>query len=227
MHDHQPSGKWDEIKKEPNSDFLVKLNVTFKSPSEAADAARYWELENRPLAALHFDHYRTGAGQDYVEDRHLADMMQTDEGVMYKVGRDILSKRGPTSTVVTSFLEIRQDRDYLNEEFEYAFGSIDRMDYEADFQKKSLRVWFKDRYEWHPYYPKIYPVIGGDVPRGSNVLHAAMVELKTEGASDFWMIGKAEVPLDPVLQIASRDRPPSRGAIGGDSRSEGSERTSI
>ena len=63
------------------------------------------------------------------------------------------------------------------------------------------------RYEFHPYYPSLYAVIPddptvplpdqhtGDVWRETNCVHAAMVELKDEGAADFWMIGQATVPL--------------------------------
>jgi hypothetical protein len=38
-----------------------------------------------------------------------------------------------------------------------------------------------------------------DAARETNCLHAALVELKSSGAADFWMKGEATVPLITVL----------------------------
>ena len=71
-------------------------------------------------------------------------------------------------------------------------------DFEMDFDAGTVHVWFQDRYEWHPFYPALYPVKAGDVARPTNCLHAAMVELKSSGAADFWMKGEATVPLNVI-----------------------------
>ena len=84
-------------------------------------------------------------------------------------------------------------------DFKFAFGSIDQVDYEVDPFDDSLHVWFKDRYEWHPVYPGLYlPRHSDDFARFTNNVHAAMVELKTSGAADYWMVGEATVPLSVV-----------------------------
>jgi hypothetical protein len=67
----------------------------------------------------------------------------------------------------------------------------------VDFSQDTVRVWFQDRYEWHPAYP-FYTVLSGDEVRETNCLHAALVELKASGASDFWMKGQAEVLLSTI-----------------------------
>lgn len=85
------------------------------------------------------------------------------------------------------------------QDFLFAFGAIDRVDFEVDFSQDTLRVWFQDRYEWHPVYP-FYDFQPGDGVRETNCLHAAMVELKTSGAADFWMKGQAEVALSLITK---------------------------
>ncbi|HEV3198155.1 MAG TPA: hypothetical protein VGZ73_09615, partial [Bryobacteraceae bacterium] len=51
----------------------------------------------------------------------------------------------------------------------------------------------------HPYYPGLYLVQSDDSPaRETNCLHAAFVEMKSQGAADFWMIGEASVPLKGI-----------------------------
>jgi hypothetical protein len=73
------------------------------------------------------------------------------------------------------------------------------VDFEVNFAQDVLRVWFQDRYEWHPVYP-FYTFKPGDKVRQDNCLHAALVELKVSGGpTDFWMKGKAEVALADIL----------------------------
>ena len=88
-----------------------------------------------------------------------------------------------------------------------AFGGIDQVDFEVDFSQDTVRVWFQDRYEWHPVYP-FYDFQGptaefpesGDEVRETNCLHAALVELKSSGAADYWMKGQAEVALSLIIK---------------------------
>jgi hypothetical protein len=81
-----------------------------------------------------------------------------------------------------------------NEDFKFSFGTIDRMDYEVDEIAGTIHLWFKDRYEYHPVYP-FYSHFPDDEVRDTNCVHAALVELKSQGAADFWMIGEATFPL--------------------------------
>jgi hypothetical protein len=80
-------------------------------------------------------------------------------------------------------------------DFAMAFGEIDRVDFSVDFSDDTVWVWFQDRYEFHPVYPGLYPAASGDFVRGDNCIHAAAVEMKSQGARDYWMKGQAVVPL--------------------------------
>ncbi len=94
--------------------------------------------------------------------------------------------------------KLKQDH-YATEDVRNSWGNIDRLDFEVDFDAQTLHVWFKDRYEWHPYYPDLYDVQEDDFPRPTNCLHAAFVEMKLFGAADFWMVGEATVPLKGIV----------------------------
>jgi hypothetical protein len=109
-----------------------------------------------------------------------------------------------------------------SQDFRFAFGGVDRVDLEVDFSQDTVRVWFQDRYEWHPFYP-FYPFVGpthdfpqsGDVRRPTNSLHAAMVEMKTKGAADFCMKGRAEGGPQALPGVAGvgRGLPPQIGLV--------------
>ena len=92
------------------------------------------------------------------------------------------------------------DSSEAGQDFRFAFGAIDRVDFEVNFSQDTLRVFFQDRYEWHPVY-SFYSLKKGDAPpRETNCLHAALVEMKSSGAADFWMKGSAEVALSAVAK---------------------------
>jgi hypothetical protein len=137
-----------------------------------------------PLARKHVDHYLTGGGANLQVD--LEDVIRRDAGVRAKL-------RNAFRIASKGFVKINQ-KDYEVEDFRFAFGAIDRLDYDVDRAAGLVHVWFMDRYEWHPVgfgYKRLF----GDERRVSNCAHAAAVELKSSGAADYWMIGDAVVPL--------------------------------
>jgi hypothetical protein len=69
------------------------------------------------------------------------------------------------------------------------------VDFSVDFSDDTVRVWFQDRYEFHPVYSGLYQKFPDDVVRDDNCVHAAAVEMKSQGATDYWMKGEAVVPL--------------------------------
>ena len=155
------------------------------------------ELRDKPLAKAHLNWYLAGSGRDFVEDVHLANMLNTDQKVKTAVW--LVLFRLPHSGKVETHLELEQ-RNYSNDDFRYAFGAIDRLDLQVDYATGELHAWFQDRYEWHPFYPGLYDVLLGDEKRPTNCVHAAMVELKDSiGAADYWMKGEATVPLSAVM----------------------------
>jgi hypothetical protein len=110
--------------------------------------------------------------------------------------------KGQTTGTYTGHVEVTQ-QDYTDQDFRFAFGAIDRLDFKVDFDTKTIKVWFQDRYEWHPVGTG-YELKPGDVARDTNCVHAAAVELKKDGARDYWMKGEATLPLDAINKTATR-----------------------
>jgi hypothetical protein len=137
-----------------------------------------------PLARKHLDHYIDGSGADL--EVNLADVIRRDRKVRAKLAAAVKSHG-------VGHFKVNQS-DYAVKDFQFAFGAIDRLDYEVDRTRRIVHVWFKDRYEWHPVGFG-YKLLPGDVRRPSNCVHAAMVELKRSGAKDYWMVGEARIPL--------------------------------
>ena len=203
MHNHQPSGRWGEIQDDPSSRMPFLTSVTkISDPAGVISAASMYSMRDKPIARAHLEWFVSkGAGRDFVEDKNLELMLKTDAKVQAK----ILSRlpKGQSSGTFSNHLDISQD-DYDDEDFQYAFGAIDRLDFEVDFAAGTLHAWFMDRYEWHPYYPSIYPKMDGDYLRDTNAVHAAAVELKAGAARDFWMKGEVTIPLKAIQSTADK-----------------------
>ncbi len=198
-HNHAPCGRWPEIQAKPQSiDLRADQACRHFEPATVARMAKTY-LGSDARAVAHLEHYLTGGGVDYDEDANLAAMLAEDEGVRALVARQVLT---PNAAPKGRF-RIEQ-RDYAVSDFLGAFGGIDIVEYEVLKDRDMLRVWFKDRYEWHPVYDGLYDRQAGDSERSNNCVHAAMVEMKSQGAADFWMVGKAVIPLSslPAPQAA-------------------------
>jgi hypothetical protein len=201
-----PSGHWTDVQAAPNSGFAEGLICSHLSPAGVVGAAIADEFSDKPIALRHLLWYLgAGGGADLVEDANLESMLRTDSGV-----QALLNARIPTGRAggtASAHFKIEQN-DYVNQDFRFAFGAIDRLDFEADFIAGTLHAWFQDRYEWHPVYP-FYTAMAGDAVRSTNCVHAALVELKIGGvAKDYWMKGEATVPLSAVRPA------PASGASG-------------
>ena len=195
-HGHSPSGKWSTVQSAPNSS--TKLNILCKimTPEELVSTAMFAEFQSKPIALVHLNWYlKFGRGRDFNEDANINTMLLTDSGVQALI-RSLLPAR-PTKGVVTTHTKVEQSN-YTSQDLRFAFGAIDRLDVEFNFDAGTVHVWFQDRYEWHPFYPGLYSSFSDDAARETNCLHAALVELKSSGAADFWMKGEATVPLTTV-----------------------------
>lgn len=205
MHDHKPTGRWGNVQLDAwkkcgsvaseiliNPKKLTSLPAATASqcacalfePAQVARIARSTSLVGLPLAQKHFDHYLTGGGKTLTVD--LEDVIRRDSKVRNKL-KPLVKKH------CVGFTKINQS-DYAIRDFQFAFGAIDRLDFQVDHASGRVHLWFKDRYEWHPVgfgYSK-FP---DDGVRDTNCVHAAMVELKSSGASDYWMEGDTVVPL--------------------------------
>jgi hypothetical protein len=206
-HDHTPSGKWADVQKAPNSGFWENRVCANSSPKTVVDVALWAEFDDKPLAKKHLEWYlSTGKGADFVEDANLDSMLRTDAGIQAAILARLPSP-WPSSGTFSDHFKVEQS-DYVNQDFRFAFGAVDRLDFEVDWSAKTLHAWFQDRYEWHPVYPGLYMKFADDVARETNCVHAALVELQSSGAADYWMKGEATVPL---AALAASSAPKKKG----------------
>jgi hypothetical protein len=207
-HDHTPSGRWADVQAAPNSGFLESRVCANSSPSTVVSAAVLAEFRGKPIAKAHLDWYLSvGRGADLVEDTNIERMLRSDTGVQAMITSRLPTPR-PTSGTFAGSFKIEQT-DYSDQDLRFAFGAVDRLDFEVDWSAGTLHAWFQDRYEWHPYYPGLYTAFPDDGARETNCVHAALVELQSGTAADFWMKGEATVPLS-VLPTAA----PASGGSG-------------
>ena len=198
-HGHQPSGRYADVQAHPNSPgvtgFVLENACRLMDPLQLVNFAKGIEFTDKPIALKHLDWYLTnGHGKDFVEDDNIRDWLTRDSGIKSRLRQEIFPSPGVRKA--NGHFSFDQGG-YAIEDFKYAFGAIDRVDFEVDFGQDTVRVWFQDRYEWHPVYP-FYTFLPGDVVRETNCLHAALVELKSSGAADYWMVGQAEAALSMI-----------------------------
>lgn len=196
-HNHSQSYHWEDIQNKPDSsdrnlDFLCRR----LEPMQIVFLAKFKEFRDKPIALGHLNHYLFGGGIEFNENKNIELWLKQDRGIQGVLAKIIPTER--KSGVYKNQYEFAQS-EYINQDFRYAFGGIDILEFEVNFDAKTIHVWFQDRYEWHPYYPEIYSFFPDDVSRPTNCLHAALVELKSKGAADYWMKGEAIVPLDVII----------------------------
>lgn len=201
-HGHRASGKWPQIQANPNSGFLEELACKNNSPQGVIDLAKKFKFGDKPIALKHVDWYlKDGQGRDFVEDDNINDWLRRDQGIRRRLKREIFRPGAkPRTQGHFEFLQPGYAEDQAGQDFRFAFGSIDKVFFEVDLAQDTVRVWFKDRYEWHPVYPGIYDFKPGDGVRDTNCVHAAFVEMKISGAADFWMVGVGEVNLSLIAK---------------------------
>lgn len=208
-HNHKPTGRWAEVQKDIIPKCGKLFNQIIRDPAKmltlprekafhcvcaagaiggpsivAKSALNFFRLLRLPTATKHLEHYLAGSGTTI--NVNLEEIIRRDSKFRVKLASHIKKSR-------KGFLRIEQ-RDYSVEDYILALGAIDRLDYEVDAKSGSVHVWFFDRYEWHPVGYG-YRRCKGDYLRPSNCIHAAMVEMKSSGAADFWMMGEADIPL--------------------------------
>lgn len=201
-HAHKASGRYADVQANPNNapgffGFMLDKACPLTSPAGLVGLAKQAMFSDKPIALKHLDAYlTTGKGADFVEDDNIKDWLTRDAGIRRRLKREIFPPGKKPKGEGHFFFD---QSEYEVEDFHFAFGSIDRVDFQVDFSQDTVRVWFQDRYEWHPVYP-FYDFQAGDGVRETNCLHAALVELKTSGAADFWMKGQAEVALSQIVK---------------------------
>lgn len=204
-HDHTPSGKWADVQKNPNSGFFENRVCANSSPQTVVDLAIWAKFDDKPIAKEHLDWYLTkGKGADLVENVNIEKMLRSDRGVQAMIETRMPSPWPATGKWATDF-KVEQS-DYVDQDLRFAFGAIDRLDIEVDFDAKTITGWFQDRYEWHPVYAGLYKKWPDDDARETNCVHAALVELQSGTAADYWMKGEATVPLSVLSAGAAKGK---------------------
>jgi hypothetical protein len=122
-----PSGHWADVQAAPNSGFAEGLICSHLSPAGVVGAAIADEFSDKPIALRHLLWYLgAGGGADLVEDANLESMLRTDSGVQALLNARIPT--GRTSGTASAHFKIEQN-DYVNQDFRFAFGAIDRLEF--------------------------------------------------------------------------------------------------
>lgn len=207
-HNHRPVRDWpgmlDKIR-QPHEHFsgkaLALLCAVHADPMTFVNAAIAGEFRDKPVALRHLNWYlRDGRGQDFKEDQSIAQWVRVDWGLRKRlstfVRENVNAGRTPRHhgwLLFENGMYAKEAEDYL-----YAFGTIDRLDVEYDMAAKTVKIWFKDSYEWHPVCEGCYTKFADDEVRVTNSLHAALVQMKDRGAADYWMLGEATFPMSQL-----------------------------
>ena len=206
-HHHEPvkePNEWnkvcEEAEKDPDLGFtLTQLAKKKASPETVVGFARL-SLPFKPLANKHFEHYLTGAGATVNEDENIKNWISGDSNARTVIAKRIRSKRRNNESNVRVMFTFEQ-LSFGDGDAQFSFGAIDNLEAAADFVMGTVDVWFEDTYEWHPPYsqytkPQRCPDIGTPgAKRDTNFGHAALVQMKTRGAKDFQMRGRATFPM--------------------------------
>jgi hypothetical protein len=159
MHDHRPSGRWKDVQKDPNSGFWENRACANFEPKTVIDMAIKAKFSDKPIARDHLNWYlSTGGGKDFVEDANLEKLVRSGarlRGIL----AGLIPTVAPASATFSGSFKVEQsdyDGDSKGQDFRFAFGAIDRLDFQVDYTARTVHLWFQDRYEWHPVYP-FYP----------------------------------------------------------------------
>lgn len=191
-HNHKP-GHWAAVQSAARGTCLltrdsIECTCAVASPATVLNLAMWAEMSDKPLARQHLEHYLSGGGKTLIEDAPLEWLLENDAKIRKKLAAAIAG----TNRGTTAFWQ----RDYEQQDARYAWGGVDRVDFEVDKAAGTVDVWFKDRYDFHPVgFGYVNKGRGDHIVRRTNCVHAAAVELKASGAADYWMQGEATVPL--------------------------------
>ena len=157
-------------------------------------------LDGEGIAERHLKHYLSGRGGELNQNRNLKALIKEDDNVRQWVSYNIA--KGLKRNRHEGHFMIQQGH-YDEDEYKYAFGGIDRVDWRYNPRSKTVKLWFIDPYDFHPVYgmtkmDNVYTHFGkgDDVIRDTNCVHAAAVEVlkgpdDIRGAKEFVMKGEA------------------------------------
>ncbi|NLP63032.1 hypothetical protein [Paraburkholderia sacchari] len=203
-HNHQPCHNcWDAICNDDcnrpfnlASGYLWVLAKAHARPKTVVDEAIKQAFSDKPIALVHLYWYLNRHGQEFNEDHHLKAWLTGDSVARRYIADEITERRRrkTAGAMIRFTMEFDQEM-FGNQDYRFAFGTIDYLDVQADFVANTVKIWFRDCYEWHPPHPQFKPPCLDSKFRDTNFLHAALVQMKLEGAADFWMQGEATFPL--------------------------------
>jgi hypothetical protein len=149
-------------------DFVCSISPSDRTTLDIARAAK---LHGQPDANRFLDHYLVGGGKDLEVDT--TRLLREDSGVFRRLSETVAADlaAGLTKGVVPIQQSVFQNPNWKN-----ATGSVNLL---WEVKGESIEVWFVNKYRWHPTAKRV-----------SQCIHEAADNLKTEGAQDYWMIGK-------------------------------------
>jgi hypothetical protein len=207
-HNHRPVANWDELltkieqpARNDDEKALNQLKILGASPEQIVAGALIGKFRDKPIAYEHLRWYLTdGRGQEFNENANIIKLMTIDYNFQERIRASILAQSqtagGASRGSGTTFIS---QTDYSEQDFRFAFGTIELVSYSYDFVAKTFKVWFLDSYEFHPVCPGFYVEHEDDGVRPTNLVNAALVQLKEKGAADFWMRGEATFPLKQLF----------------------------
>jgi len=202
-HHHEPvtePDEWnnvcEEAAKDPNLGFTLKTMARNKVSPPTVAAAAQFALPMDLMAQWHLAYYLGGRGDVVNEDDNLKNWIERDSHSRGVISRRILERRRGNESPAKTMFEFDQ-KFFDDSDARQSFGTIDNFEVSADFVMGTVEIWFEDTYEWHPPYSQYTKPFRcpDNVPRDTYFGHAALVQMKTRGAKDFQMRGRATFPM--------------------------------
>lgn len=203
-HDHRPCGRWEDVKDANEvGGNLIEIGIWGVAAGSTAKQLVLYTLRNqfddKPMGKTYLRHYLYGKGVDMIATP-MDDLLENIPSFCYKVVNDIKARK------FRGWFKVYQ-ADYVSQDWRFALGAVDKMCFEYFPADDEVGIYFMDRYEWHPYFPGFYTVHPGDAKRPTNLLNAALVEMKDDGAQDFWIKGEIKIALSDLTRYSKRSTP--------------------
>lgn len=134
------------------------------------EAARAYQLSDKPRASRFLDHSLTGGGKNI--ELKTQELLDPDSGVRAKAFSEVVDKvkQGAKQVVVA----LPQGA-FKNQDWRDATGSLNR---DWQLPGSDIEFSFTKKYRWHP-----------TVGRATQCVHQATENLKKAGAQEFLMVG--------------------------------------
>ncbi len=200
-HNHRPVEDWNKLLGDIEQPIegvagaaLYALCAARKTPDIFVRFS-FLEFKDKPNGMQHLLWYLSdGRGVMFLEDDNIDKWVRSDAGIRARIRRYIQEGFMGNTPEKSGWFGFGVN-EFKNMDYYYSFGALDRIDIKIDYVAKTAKIWFRDIYEWHPVCNGYYIKHADDIVRNTNSLHAALVQMKNEGAQDYWMQGESTFPF--------------------------------